>query len=183
MPSTETYDEMVAMVENYGLSNVIASIMFYQKKLAERFKDPKTEEEQYKSKVHQDLYKYFRGVCDHISKTCEHRILNRKALIPIQELKVGLKVHKQHPFDGTRKGGTILPEIYEIEEIKDHKPIDGPRYTRGIAKLSDGSTPFVWNIVKALWTRLGLMFTTTPKLVEVQVWESDTASAVYRGEL
>jgi len=42
--------------------------------------------------------------------------------------------------------------------------------------------PSCENIVKGLWTRLGLMFTTTPKLVEVQVWESDTASAVYRGE-
>ncbi len=40
--------------------------------------------------------------------------------------------------------------------------------------------PTCENIVKEFYRRMQFMFPTTPRLIEVQVWESDTASAICR---
>ena len=62
-------------------------------------------------------------------------------------IKVGDKVQKKHPYDGTKNAGKALPEEFTVERIEDNHPIDGMCEVRALVYLSDGSCFYRWNLI------------------------------------
>jgi len=64
--------------------------------------------------------------------------------------KVGDKVYKNYLFDGTPKQGyPDKRQVFTIEKISDHEPVDGTLSRNAVCHLKPGiSWSFYWNLSK-----------------------------------
>lgn len=65
-------------------------------------------------------------------------------------MKVGARVHKLHPYDGTAKAGQPQGTPLIVIDLRDQRPVDGPWQYGVIADLSDGTCEFIWNLQEIL---------------------------------